>query len=538
MDVLFFSRHSLNRILILVGRPTNLETAIQSEHAKLIASGYYRNFRQVMEKRIVAGLTARDIKLGASQKFMLRTLQTSSFKKAIAYSKLTKTTLWFPVSRESQLDLQGLKVDFNPIVCTCLYGIFKVLLSVRSFAKACANQFYLFLSFNKRKKDTASPTSFCSPVFLGGFLPLNFPSQGYESLTFFEWLQNKLGGNHLYLHDCRTLRLFGQSNPPHELRYSPNAISIGSIPTEIQVLNHLMVASFKSIFITRVSIFDFLTQIDDLVKAVRIHLMSPESVVDLALFPNTVVVERPLWSITLERKGKKVVLFHYSASAEPLEIDSERIVDGIWNLSSWTLAWIVDAYQEAQMRAISEFTATEFEVVGVPYWSGRKLDASFFNGGPWVSVFDTTIRSNLVFSASSIDDLGWNNSELEEKFIRLILEAAVPLNLKVLHKKKRRVSETNQLDFDRTAETLKDEFGDFYTVVDENVAPESLIENSSFVVSKPISTIAFSATQYGVPAIILDPTGKLRRDDPGLRNLPVAQQSAELAAFFLSRIDH
>jgi polysaccharide biosynthesis PFTS motif protein len=299
-----------------------------------------------------------------------------------------------------------------------------------------------------------------------------------------------------------------------------------------------MLGALKSIFLSRASIFDFMTQLDDLVMAVRIHFRSSQSEIDIALFPNTVVVERPLWSIALERSGTKIVLVHYSASAEPLEIDSERIVDGIWNLSSWTHTWIVDTYQESQMRSISEFTADKFEVVGVPFWTGRKLDASFFIGGPWVSVFDTTIRSNLVFSASSIDDLGWNNSELEEEFIRIVLEAAVPLNLKILHKKKRRVSETNQLDFDRTARILKAEFGVFYTVVDENVAPESLIENSSFVVSKPISTIAFSAAQHGVPAIILDPTGNIRRDDPGLRNIPVARHSSELTAFFLSRTNH
>jgi len=81
-----------------------------------------------------------------------------------------------------------------------------------------------------------------------------------------------------------------------------------------------------------------------------------------------------------------------------------------------------------------------------------------------------------------------------------------------------------------------EEFGPFYTIVDENFAPESLIENSSFVISKPISTIAFAAAQFGIPAIFLDPTQNLSQNDPGLRNLPVARNCSDLKAFFLSHM--
>jgi polysaccharide biosynthesis PFTS motif protein len=539
--------HSLNRILILLGRHTSLESDLQSQHAKLIAIGYYKYFREVMEAfylrerralnqvnktQIFAGLSARDIQLGAIQKSMLRTLQTNNFKKAISYSKLTNTRLWFPISRKSQLGLDGLDIAFNPIMCSCLNMIFRFLSIVKALQKAISNYIFLIHNFAKVKKSQASLGDM---VYLGGFSASNFPSANFATYDFLQWVQHKLVTKRLYLHDCSKLDLTCNPDSTIQVRYNPIVTSIGSFCSEFLVLLRLTFAIMRSFLWSKVSIFDLLSQIDELFIAVRIG-SNMGARIDLALFPNTVVVARPLWTISLEQIGAEIVLVNYSASAEPLEIDSKRVVDGVWNLSSWTRTWIVDAYQEQQMRAISQFSAKNFEIVGVPYWSGRRLETSFFAGGPWVSVFDTTIRTNLVFSASSIDDLGWNNPHLEKEFIRLVLEAAAPLGLKILHKKKRRVSERSEVGFEETARILMEEFGDFYRVVDEDVAPETLIENSSFVISKPISTIAFAAAHGGVPTIILDPTGNVSESDPGLRGLPLAHTSSDLSSFFLNKL--
>jgi polysaccharide biosynthesis PFTS motif protein len=486
---------------------------------------------QVNEIPIIAGLSAQDIRLGSIQKSMLRTLQKNNFKKAITYSKLTNTLVWFPISRQSQKRLSGLNIAFNPAMCSFLNVIFRCLFIVKAFKKAFTNYIFLFQNFTRLK----NPNNLLEErVYLGGFSVSNFPSPNFATYDFLQWIQHKLVTEKLFLHDCSNLHYKGNSTSMSQVRYNPIVTTIGSFWSEFVVLVSLSFLIMKSLLWSRVSFFDLLSQIDELFIAVRIRSNAFRTGIELALFPNTVIVARPLWTISLEQIGTEVVLVNYSASAEPLEIGSKRVVDGVWNLSSWTRTWIVDAYQEHQMRSISQFYAKDFRVVGVPYWSGRKLEPTFFTGGPWVSVFDTTIRTNLVFSASSIDDLGWDNPHLEEEFIRLVLGAAAPLGLKVLHKKKRRVTESSQRDFEEITRILKDEFGVFYTVVDEDVAPESLIENSSFVISKPISTIAFAAAHDGVPTIFLDPTGNVCKNDPGLRGLPLAQKSSDLSSFFLT----
>ena len=410
--------------------------------------------------------------------------------------------------------------------------IFRFLSIVKALQKAISNYIFLIHNFAKVKKSQASPGEM---VYLGGFSAANFPSANFATYDFLQWVQHKLVTKKLYLHDCSKLDQIGNPDSTIQVRYNPIVTTIGSFSSEFLVLLRLNFAIMRSFIWSKVSIYDLLSQIDELFIAVRVR-SNLGAKIDLALFPNTVVVAQPLWTISLEQIGTEIVLVNYSASAEPLEIDSKRVVDGVWNLSSWTRTWIVDAYQEQHMRAISQFSAKDFEIVGVPYWSGRRLEPTFFAGGPWVSVFDTTIRTNLVFSASSIDDLGWNNPHVEKEFIRLVLEAAAPLGLKILHKKKRRVSESSQLAFEETSRILMEEFGVFYRVVDEDVAPESLIENSSFVISKPISTIAFAAAHRGVPTIFLDPTGNVSESDPGLRGLPLAHKSSDLSSFFLNKL--
>jgi polysaccharide biosynthesis PFTS motif protein len=55
-----------------------------------------------------------------------------------------------------------------------------------------------------------------------------------------------------------------------------------------------------------------------------------------------------------------------------------------------------------------------------------------------------------------------------------------------------------------------------------------MIEISSLVVSKPISTTAILANQLNVPSIILDPTRNVRADDPGLRKCQLAYDYEDL----------
>ena len=90
------------------------------------------------------------------------------------------------------------------------------------------------------------------------------------------------------------------------------------------------------------------------------------------------------------------------------------------------------------------------------------------------------------------------------------------------------MSEIHQVRSDAITHRLKSKYGDSYQAIDESFSAFSLIGLSVVVVSKPISTTAFIATEMGKTSIILDPTKNTQFDDPGLRNCKLAYTADQL----------
>ena len=533
----------IDRARILFGKPTSIEEDLQKRHALLIRTGFYRNFRQVMDAlyqpirvevnkgkhlKIITGLSVCDIQLAAKQKLFLRTLQSNSFKKSIVFANVTNTSICFPLDENCQIAFASLGLKFNKIACKFLLLLHNILFTVNAFRKLIRTQWFGIRNYTALKEQEQLTKNYGTRVFLFGLSAGNFPTSKFQTYDFVSWVKTRLGENKAYFHDSRAIGFTNIPNSNIDTLYRESIAPALSLRSEIQTIFAFARFVFSAIFIKKSGLFNVITQVDEIQLLLRLNLGDLKTSFRTIVFPNTVIVAKPLWATFLEYFGAEVVFVNYSASAEPLDIGSDRIVDGIWNLSSWTKAWVVDEVQRDQMRLKSPYINCDFEVTGVPFWSGRRIDTNLLKGRKWVSVFDTAIRTNLIFSASSIDDLGWNDSKLEKDFIRLILEAVTPLNYGVIHKKKRKVSESSEIYLKEEIEDLKLEFGGLYLVVDEDIAPESLIENSSFVISKPISTTAFIALGMGIPSIVFDPTGNLQKSDPGLRTLMLAHNHSEI----------
>ena len=113
------------------------------------------------------------------------------------------------------------------------------------------------------------------------------------------------------------------------------------------------------------------------------------------MFPSTVLIARPLWSIVLERSGTKVILVNYTAMAELLSPNSTRVIVGIWHLPTWNDTWVVDEYQATEMKLTSRYTSKRLSCVGVPYWRGRIYVQIPRAEKGYIAVFDTHIKSNF-----------------------------------------------------------------------------------------------------------------------------------------------
>lgn len=544
-------RKHLDRISILLGKRVSQESALQSMHATLLQDGFYLDFRVKIDAvcddlrikhndsvniEIVDKISSKDISLGANQKIILRTIHSLNLKKAIVYSKTFGTTIWFPLDRHWQGHFKDLGLRLNRPICTALLGIFKVLSTAKSFSKLARHEWEAIKFSSDKSNDHLLGKIEKSTVYMSGFDETNFPDSRYPTHNFYDWFSRKHGASNVYIHDCKELRVSSLESPQFFFQNTivPKILKRSRIKSYLH-LSSLLMRYFLN---PRLKFYDFISQLDEFILTLQL-IKSPRAYsYDLVIFPSSVLIAKPLWSVFLENSGVKVALMNYTAMAEPLSPKLSKIVDGMWHLSSWKDIWVVDDYQATQMDLTSKSTAKNYTNIGVPHWSGRIFNPPQNSGLQYVAVFDTHIRSNQIFTAGVVDEMGWNDPRLEEDFISTVLQATSHLDLVVLHKKKRKVPQMQQTKVDEMTQKLKLIYGDKYQVVDETFSALSLIDLSIAAVSKPISTTAFVAIEMLKPSIILDPTMNVQTNDPGLRGCKLAYNREQLLEILKSVIEH
>jgi polysaccharide biosynthesis PFTS motif protein len=540
----------VERIFLLMNRSVSQELAMQKTHVKLLQEHFYTELRLKLDSvlqdlrlthnqspdiSVFTRISQNDVSLASSQKLILRTIHSLNFNKAIVYSKTFGTRIWFPIDRKWRDHMGKLGLQFNGPICSVLLVLFKSFTAFRSFLKMLGQE------LKSRSSDFTQDTFFSeqeqrSPcVYLSGFTEGNFPNVNYDTHNFFDWFASKVGTDYNYIHDCIDYKSSGQAHYNVFYQQTP----VPKISLKERWLCYLILSNLviRYVFNAQFRIFDLLSQVDEVLISLKLSRTLQNWNYSFAIFPSTVLVAQPLWSKFLEKSGTSVVLVHYTAMAEPLSPSSTKVVEGIWHLSSWTDTWVVDEDQALQMKLTSIFSSKNYLCVGVPYWSGRIYDPIPREARGCIAVFDTHIRSNQTFGAGVVDEMGWNDPLLEETFIKVVLEVATQLDLVVLHKKKRKVSQIHQQRVDKITERLKLEYGDSYQPIDESFSANSLIGLSVAVVSKPISTTALVATAMGKPSIIFDPTMNTQSDDPGLRDCKLAYTADQLFYFIKDSLD-
>lgn len=526
----------------MLGSPLSeeLESELSKTHNSLIRDKFYslfrikiaealRNMRQELEsnsrKEIhdLIGLSDFQIRLGFQQKFTLKTVYSLNFKKAVAYSSLTKKDIFFPVLKSIRRALvQSFGLKFNSFGSAITHLFLVILFFLNSSRKL---MLILFGFTNSQKLAGIDRTA--KKIYLYGFPIESFPDANFSTHNFAEWLNRKFPTRLTIFHNNESLKLQNSPNASIDFQFSRTVLCEVPFLYRLSALLKLglwLCSNFYNLSLLKAT----LAQIDEIYISILLTNKRKFFSADMVIFPNSLSVQRPLWSFVLEERSCQIVFAHYSASAEPSKSFSIDLCDGIWHLSAWSMSWIVDEKQGEFAKRMSPNYSRKFEIVGVPHWSGRKLNELPRRDCFTVSVFDTYIRANQLFSAATIDDLGWNNFDLEWIFISEILEVATSYNMTVIHKRKRPVNDVNSSIRQLNSLSLLSRFGKSYFEIDETFSAESLVDLSQLVVVKPISTVAFIAKEKAKPVIFFDPTGNLEKGDPMLRGIPLASNKKEL----------
>jgi len=517
-----------------------MDTQLSIKHHQLTDIGYYAVFRKRVDdfySRIrlridtdgpadwLGGLTEGEITLAVMQRIALITIHKNEFKKAIAHYQLTGKKIWFPISIQWQAELVDLNLEFNKIICHVLYFLASLGYFLKSIVISLTE-----LNIHRCGVDCRN-SSLGNQFFFSGLVPANFPSLDNCEYNLANWLSKLPKPPSKIYHDCKNQKgtfTLNQStfifcNRP----FKRSALS-KNFRLHFRFLKFLICGNRKK----SIGFGQRLIISKDLFRALywdfNAGLDSPVSI----FFQSTVLVAKPLWAVAAEKSGIEVVLFHYAIASEPTIGSNPIIQDGIWQLNSWNTAWVVDKQQIAEIALSTAYPPTEYIEMGVPFWGGSAKLQKIRGLHPIVSVFDTNINPDSKFSAGKLDEMGWNNSELEFEFIRIVLQAAEGYSLTIAHKKKRRATDELALFRQQKTNELFEKYPTTYVVIDESVSSDFLISISEMVISKPVSTTAIAAKLMSINSLFLDPTGNIDSKDPSLRNLEIVSTMEELKIIF------
>ena len=538
-------RKILSRILILKNKTFTVNATMQATHLSMLEQGFYFNLNEVIDQlcyqirmnveldtpvMVQKVIPDKEAKLAYYQKILSTTIKNHTFITSIVYSQSSGVRIWYPLKKSWLEPFKDLGLKFNQPVCSLLMFMHELLTSIKSIIRVFEYEKYARCNWSARQR-VCNFEEAKTQVFLFGFARENFPTSNLRTHNFLEWLENYLGTNTVFAHNCKQLSdAYPKSS---RLKFQKSILDSLNSKSLYQVLFGFLALCSSIILNPKLKSLQFLYVVDELLISQRIIEEARTISLSFVFFPSSFLVIKPLWATTLENLGVKVICVHYSASAEPRDPKHERVVSGIWHLSNWANSWVVDQEQINQMNSTSELSSKEYKVVGVPHWSGKQFVPTKELKKPFLSVFDTYINDPSFLNSGTIDFMGWNDYKLEFIFIEIILECASELGFTVLHKKKRKITKFSRLPELRFAEfkaKLESKYGALYQQLDEDYSAHSLIELSHAVVSKPFSTTAILAKQLGVPSFFLDPTGRISAEDPGLRECGLARTKTDLKA--------
>jgi polysaccharide biosynthesis PFTS motif protein len=534
-------KNLLNRIFILNRRNLSLEFKLmQREHQGLLSQGFYTKLAETIDliscrlrlsidenapTKLFASISNSDFLLAYYQRLFSATLGNHDFRKAILYSLTFDVPIWFPLKKTWQEDLSGLGLKFNQPICSTLIWMFQVHSSLRAIARLLISEWDFWKRLVGRNQFLIETSADQKSILLSGFSRGNFPSLHYPSHNFFDWVSDYYREEINFIHDNEELAREGHLRENlHFKKFFGLRSSWMNLLHSYLSLTVFLINIPKS---RRVGFGKIFYLVDEVMISIKIFECQKSLSLSHALFPSTYMVVKPLWATQMERQGIEVVCVSYTAFADPLNDSNNRIVNGVWHLSNWKVMWVVDQTQINQMMMTSMKTSEKFITIGVPYWSGKIYVPPKELAGPFVSIFDTYIREDF-FGAGTMEAMGWHNPALEIIFLETILQVASELGLTVLHKKKRQISKELDLVFEEKIKETKMRYSQIYHQIEPNYSADSIIEHSSVVVSKPLSTTAFIASQLNIPSLFFDPTGKVKVDDLGLRKCGLAHNHTDL----------
>lgn len=256
--------------------------------------------------------------------------------------------------------------------------------------------------------------------------------------------------------------------------------------------------------------------IDQVITSEQIKLTPLKKLPDIIIFSDSNGILKPYWVNALQEKNIKVQYYFFSSYDSPsIVIDEDPRID-FWKLNTWPEIYCVDNYQATFINSHKVSRDQKVLIAGFPDFTDYPIQFDNLDSRFRMLVFDYEPKIGH-FGYNSTNDCGYYTYESNQLFINLLYELAKELNIVMMHKPKRLLSDSQ---WDSTyLKYIKSLDQNFYRSIDSRVAPRKIIDVSDIVISKPITSTGFIAKEALKESLYFDPIGKISKKDPALRNV-------------------
>lgn len=252
------------------------------------------------------------------------------------------------------------------------------------------------------------------------------------------------------------------------------------------------------------------------------------------LFHNSGWIYRPLWTYDAEKEGSKITFYFYSTNCEKFRTSkAETSIPYGWRAMSWPNYLVWDSWQSDFVK-MAVGNNCEVKIVGAIWFqsSSRDILKQTNSTKPSIAVFDITPHRKSRYISLGMDS-EFFTPEVTNSFLRQVSNALLQQRIFMNWKSKRNVGRIAHPLYRRMADQLAKE--NHVKLVDSDISPILLIEESTAVISMPYTSTALIAMEMGKPSVYYDPTGLLKKDDRAAHGIPLLSNTHELEAWLFTQ---
>jgi len=498
----------------------------------------YNKARNESQKEIFKNLKVADLAFYNAQRDTSYLLTSFAFNRAIANYYISESNLIFPLNKEWQNIFTKYEIKINRNACSFLWKSYKAILIIKS-----SITYFKFLltsilgKLNQSKKVNIKNENSMNVYFYDiseRNLP-NLTNDIYEKNIITWYKKNVLKDNEIHVyHNVKNFSNEDNFDLGYMFTYNKSLFFQPDIFAELKNLFWLVYFFLKNIINPSVRL-SLVVNFNEILKAKGINKLIDNFELNAVVFNNSIGSIKPLWAVVLERSNVRIDYCFYSCNSEPLDIDGNLPVDGIWALAIWNIYYLCDEYQKLELQKRLLYKPSKIYFESIPWWTDINLTIPLLTKKS-ICLFDTVLHKEL-FTLGVLNQFGWAKPEVASLYLQIVLEVANDLGLEVIYKIKRfkNSNHRNEKHWNAILE-LMEVYKNIIIEVDDRISAERLILSSSVIISKPLSTTALIAKYLNKPTVYLDPTKMIDKADPALRNIIIVSTKQELLNFLTAAI--